>query len=563
MMKLWIPPIILLSAFLFTEAATAQTIATKPFVEFVGFYSEINGTVLAASPTMHDDQAWSVVLPFQFEFNGVLYSMINMTSNGYLVFPSDHAFLYYMPPLNSQVNGYYENVISPWGDDLIGMGGAGYSLSYTVSGVAPTRVVTFQWKNWMTYYNIGDQLNFQVKLHETSNMIEFVYGAITNPSLATQSVNIGLASTYPGDIQNRVGPWVGSTASNNGATYKEYDATNMPPQGLTYRFGCYTPPGSVDISMADAQGNPAGNVTTPGMAFANYTVSFPPDSDYDVEITLSFFRIGDNSGLPSFTDAFTAYKPLGILSGTRALNLNLPPAYYRVEASFNVWNNCLMDEEVRDTTSALFIAAGTVLCEVWPGDVNNDMIVNYADRKDLNSYIFNANLSPLWLTGPARFRIEAGSNPLAYHAWQLQPSIPWTTPEGCYMDADGNGVIDNLDYLTIKMNWTRAHGYISPKPGERLSIESFEMDQNFPNPFNPKTTLDYSAPERSHVRLVVTDMLGRQVATLVDGTVEAGRYLAQFDAAQLSSGKYIARVEMTGIESGLTFSKAIVMALSK
>ena len=222
-----------------------------------------------------------------------------------------------------------------------------------------------------------------------------------------------------------------------------------------------------------------------------------------------------------------------------------------------------MVEQVEDETSTLFIAAGTVLCEVWPGDVNNDMIVNYTDRKDLNSYIHDANLSPLWLTGPARFKIEAGSNPLAYYAWEVQPSIPWNTPEGCYMDADGNGVVNNLDYVVIKINWAREHGLIAPKFSNGLSTASFDMDQNFPNPFNPSTTIQYSAPERSRVRLVVTDMLGRQVATLVDGTVEAGRYLAQFDAAQLSSGKYIARVEMTGIESGLTFSKAIVMALSK
>jgi hypothetical protein len=561
--RVWLLCLIILCSGLRTQTTTAQSTANKPFAEFIGVYSEISGTVLAASPTTYDDQGWPVVLPFQFEFNGTLHSEVNMTSNGYLVFPSNYAFFYYMPPLNSQANGYSENVISVWGDDLIGMGGATYSLSYDVSGVAPNRVITFQWKNWMTYYNVGDQLNFQVKLYETSNMIEFVYGAITNPSVATQSINVGLASTYPSDIQNRVGPWLGSSASTDGAVHKSYSSTNMPPTGLTYRFGCLVPQGSVDVAMVDAQGNPAAYYTTPGMAYVRYMVNYPPDQAYDVEITLSFHRIGDNSGVPVFTDYFTAHKPLGILHGTRALNLNLPPAYYRVEASFNVWNNCLMDEEVMDQVSTLFIAAGTALCEVWPGDVNNDLLVNYSDRRDLNSYIQNANLSPLWLTGPARFKIEAGSNPMAYYAWEVQPSIPWNTPEGCYMDADGNGVVDNLDYLVIKVNWARAHGSIAPKPGDSFAAATFDMDQNFPNPFNPSTTIQYSAPERSRVRLVVTDMLGREVAMLVDSIVEAGQYQARFDASQISGGKYIARVEMTGIESGLTFSRAIGMSLSK
>jgi len=61
----------------------------------------------------------------------------------------------------------------------------------------------------------------------------------------------------------------------------------------------------------------------------------------------------------------------------------------------------------------------------------------------------------------------------------------------------------------------------------------------------------------------VTDALGRQVAELQDGRVEAGLHEVQFDGANLSSGTYITSITMTGVESGATFNKTIKMALSK
>jgi hypothetical protein len=89
------------------------------------------------------------------------------------------------------------------------------------------------------------------------------------------------------------------------------------------------------------------------------------------------------------------------------------------------------------------------------------------------------------------------------------------------------------------------------------------MDQNYPNPFNPSTVIRYAVSEDAHVRLVVTDALGRQVAELVNSRVDQGMHEVTFDGAQLSSGTYLATVTMTGIESGMTFTKNIKMALSK
>ncbi|NBC17998.1 MAG: serine hydrolase [Bacteroidetes bacterium] len=71
----------------------------------------------------------------------------------------------------------------------------------------------------------------------------------------------------------------------------------------------------------------------------------------------------------------------------------------------------------------------------------------------------------------------------------------------------------------------------------------FNLELNYPNPFNPQTTIGYVLPEASAVRLVVYDVLGRRVAVLVDGVRPAGRHQVTFEAANLPSGVYLYRLD--------------------
>lgn len=72
-----------------------------------------------------------------------------------------------------------------------------------------------------------------------------------------------------------------------------------------------------------------------------------------------------------------------------------------------------------------------------------------------------------------------------------------------------------------------------------IVANNFNLEQNYPNPFNPSTTINYTLAERSAVSLKVYDVLGNEVANLINASQEAGKHSVTFDASNLSSGLYI------------------------
>jgi hypothetical protein len=287
---------------------------------------------------------------------------------------------------------------------------------------------------------------------------------------------------------------------------------------------CYLIANSLTYDFVDGSGNPIGFVELPGTIGVRYKVIFPP-FDATITMTANFYSVPGNQLM--FSETFSANKLANQdLNGTSYFNLpaSLPSGYYKIELVFNTKNSCgYYRDYMPYPSSLLLVPLGATPCEVWPGDVNNDGVVNYTDRKDLNEYIHDANLSTQWLNGPARYRADAVQNPLTYIQWMPQASAPWFTSMGCYMDADGNGVVNNFDYIAIKLNWMKQHGGVAPRSDDGFTPTTFDMSQNFPNPFNPTTTLQYSVPEPSRVHLRVVDMLGRVVATAVDGITGSRR----------------------------------------
>jgi aminopeptidase N len=87
-----------------------------------------------------------------------------------------------------------------------------------------------------------------------------------------------------------------------------------------------------------------------------------------------------------------------------------------------------------------------------------------------------------------------------------------------------------------------------PVVGGRVDpvARNFVLEQNFPNPFNPVTVIRYAVPSAGQVRLAVHDLLGREVAVLLDGEQEPGTYSTSFDGAGLATGVYVYRLSAGG-----------------
>jgi len=77
-------------------------------------------------------------------------------------------------------------------------------------------------------------------------------------------------------------------------------------------------------------------------------------------------------------------------------------------------------------------------------------------------------------------------------------------------------------------------------------VADYALYQNHPNPFNPETSISYDLKESGWVTLKVYDLLGREIATLVNGEKESGRHTILFSAVNLPSGVYLYRMDVNG-----------------
>ncbi len=111
----------------------------------------------------------------------------------------------------------------------------------------------------------------------------------------------------------------------------------------------------------------------------------------------------------------------------------------------------------------------------------------------------------------------------------------------------GNEVLPAIDFLNHA--YDVPEGRTAPAPDRPISAEraeqprSVELSGNYPNPFNPRTTIRYALSEAAPVRLVVYDLAGREVARLADGVRPAARHEVRFDGSGLPSGMYLYRLE--------------------
>ncbi len=250
----------------FTLKSTAQVGTTYGYNQSVGTFIPIsNGTVLGV-PNNDDQSFCGLTTPsnsgpgfpigFTFEYNGQIVDHFGVSANGYISLDTGSFLLQnsFNPISSSSIS--HKNIISVFGRDIQGQSNG--ELSYSLEGIAPNRILVVQWLNYKRFgsLNSADSLNFQIKLHETSNKIELVYGLCFTNASSNAFAQVGIKGLSNTDFNNRstTTDWLATTKGLLNTDACSIISPVFPPNGLTFAYqklsGDITPPVFSNINFS-------------------------------------------------------------------------------------------------------------------------------------------------------------------------------------------------------------------------------------------------------------------------------------------------------------------------
>jgi hypothetical protein len=157
------------------------------------------------------------------------------------------------------------------------------------------------------------------------------------------------------------------------------------------------------------------------------------------------------------------------------------------------------------------------------------------------------------IQNPVTYRLTIGDNTFIRVSkngstyWNGEDSLLYTNVTNSNPIIDEMGIDDNSQvyYYVWEDSIDGRIGLLGKKEsykiggGHPLPPSSFTLSQNFPNPFNPSTKIYFEIPKPVYVKLIVFDILGREVAALINGEMLPGRYIVKFSSDNFASGVYI------------------------
>jgi len=172
--------------------------------------------------------------------------------------------------------------------------------------------------------------------------------------------------------------------------------------------------------------------------------------------------------------------------------------------------------------------------ETWTGDTQEEIIW-------FSAFVSNVKIE-LSLDNGGSWRTITSNTPAdsGKYLW----TVPDTTSTLCKIRITGIDYPQALDENDSPFSIDHAVG-IETEEDSSIPTE-FTLFQNYPNPFNPTTTISYSIPEACFVTLKVYDVLGNEIATLVNGDKSRGIYKIDFNASNITSGIYFYRITTNG-----------------
>jgi hypothetical protein len=143
-------------------------------------------------------------------------------------------------------------------------------------------------------------------------------------------------------------------------------------------------------------------------------------------------------------------------------------------------------------------------------------------------------------TSPARRDTSAGPN------LSLRITLPRVSRDYFWRVRATDGQDTVLSTQIRRFRITVSTAIQEPKSKQKEKDNTAALEQNFPNPFNPTTSITYTIPRGGNVRLSVFNLLGQEVALVFDGTQSAGTYEVNFSKEDLPTGIYFYRIQAPG-----------------
>jgi len=152
-----------------------------------------------------------------------------------------------------------------------------------------------------------------------------------------------------------------------------------------------------------------------------------------------------------------------------------------------------------------------------------------------------ANTSPQFFTMPVQIKIvtSLGDTLLTVFNDQLSQSF--------FLEVSGNVTDIQFDPNNLILKTVSVAVSVED---EKVALDKFELFQNYPNPFNPETIIRYQIPTKGFVSLKIFNLLGKEVAVLVNGENEAGTHQVKFDGSNLTSGIYFYLLKAGNFNTG-------------
>jgi len=335
------------------------------FTQSSGTYSTISGGTVFGNTTSDDQVFVDPLLPlggfggtngpgipigFNFTFNSILFDRIGINNNGWIFFGQSGA----NPSVNSNSsNGYVgisatstapaplQHRVAALSRDLQAQ--VGGDLRVETIGTAPNRVCVVQWNNYRKFAATGDNYNFQIRLNETSDVVEVAYGTFIN-NATTGFVEVGLRGATNTDFNNRsvpvTGNWATSTAGlTNNATAALNGTGLIPSSGQYYRW---TPP------------SPCSSMPASNSAISSQSLICP-----NAGVQLSIASSYTNTGIiyQWFSSTLSAVGPFAAIPG--ATLSTVPSGSLLTNSYFNVAITCTVSAQTTTSSVQSVMIAGT------------------------------------------------------------------------------------------------------------------------------------------------------------------------------------------------------------